>query len=291
MRTRRKSRLLPLLLTLALLGLALVVVIRLHKPAEPEDPHAGQVYVYDGFDWVWMTPLEGVEVNPIAKQEFVNEGTTPVYLGDAFTTRVGIDVSEHQWDIDWQQAAQVLDFASIRLGYRGYTEGGLFEDPWYRRNMEGALAAGLDVGVYFFSQATTVAEAIEEAEYVLERVKDYRLEMPIVFDWEKIEDENARTANLDSAVITDCAIAFCETVKKAGYTPCIYFNRNMGYYGFDLSRLTDYLFWFSLPEMGYPSFYYAVDLWQYSFTEEIPGVSVPADMNMMFIPVAAEESD
>ena len=99
------------------------------------------------------------------------------------------------------------------------------------------------------------------------------------------------TKDLSMETRTDCAVAFCQTLRNAGYEPCVYFNRNLGYYGYDLRRLTDYLFWFSLPEMGYPSFYYAVDFWQYSFTETIAGVEGTADMNMMFIPVAAEESD
>mgnify|MGYP003301342313 CR=1 FL=1 len=84
---------------------------------------------------------------------------------------------------------------------------------------------------------------------------------------------------------TDCAVAFCETVRNAGYTPCVYFNRNLGYYGYDLTRLTPYEFWFSLPESGFPNFYYDVDMWQYSFTENVPGINIPTDMNLRFVPV------
>ena len=279
---------------LALLLLTAALVRMRQRIPEPEvDPHEGQVYVYDGYDWVWMTPLEGVATNPLTAEDFVQHGTTPVYQGGGYTTLRGIDVSEHQHSVDWAQVAESgVDFAFIRLGRRGYTEGGLFEDPYYRENLRGALDNGLEVGVYFFSQAVTVVEAIEEAQFVIDRLADYRITMPVVFDWEKIPDSpEARSNDLSMETRTDCAVAFCQTIRNAGYEPCVYFNRTLGYYGYDLSRLTDYRFWFSLPEMGYPSFYYAVDFWQYSFTESVPGVEGVADMNLLLIPAAVEEED
>ena len=119
---------------------------------------------------------------------------------------------------------------------------------------------------------------------VLERIAPYRIDAPIVYDWESVSEDGARTADLSAATRTDCAVAFCETIRRAGYTPCVYFNRDIGYYGYDLSRLKDYMFWFSLPESMFPNFYYACDMWQYSFTEEVPGVKGNADMNLWFIP-------
>ena len=108
--------------------------------------------------------------------------------------------------------------------------------------------------------------------------------MPVVFDWEKIEDnDQARTNDMDSAVLNDCAVAFCEKVKMAGRTPALYFNRQQGYYRYDLSRMTDYMLWLSVPGR-YPEFYYAVDMWQFSFSEQVPGISEPVDMNLLFIP-------
>ncbi len=267
-----------------LMTLAIGIALFLKRPKEEPDPHAGQVYLYDGFDWIWMTPLEGVPVNELTAEQFADSG--PVrYLGSDYEVLRGVDVSEHQWEIDWTQvAASGVDYAYIRLGRRGYTEGGLFEDPWFRRNMQGANAAGLKTGVYFFSQAITVAEAIEEAEFVIERILQYKISIPVVYDWEKVPDENARTAELSLQARTDCAVAFCETIRRAGYTPCVYFNRNLGYYGYDLTRLTDYMFWFSLPESPFPNFYYACDMWQYSFTETVPGIQGSTDMNLWFIP-------
>lgn len=291
MKTAVKYRLILIAIAVLVLAAAVVIVALSLRP-EPVDPHEGQVYIYDGFDWIWMTPLPGVEANSLTAEDFSDRSGCPTYTGSDYQVLRGIDVSEHQHEIDWAQvAASGVDYAYVRLGYRGYTEGGLFEDPYFRANVEGALANGLQVSVYFFSQAISVQEAIEEAEYVLARIRDYNITLPVVYDWEKINGEMAaRTDNLDFSILNDCAVAFCDTVKNAGYEPAIYFNRHLGYYGYDLSRMTDYDFWFALPESSFPNFYYAVDMWQYSFTEQVPGIAEPTDMNLMFIPLETGEN-
>lgn len=291
MKTAVKYRLILIAIAVLVLAAAVVIVALSLRP-EPVDPHEGQVYIYDGFDWIWMTPLPGVEANSLTAEDFSDRSGCPTYTGSDYQVLRGIDVSEHQHEIDWAQvAASGVDYAYVRLGYRGYTEGGLFEDPYFRANVEGALANGLQVSVYFFSQAISVQEAIEEAEYVLARIRDYNITLPVVYDWEKINGETAaRTDNLDFGILNDCAVAFCDTVKNAGYEPAIYFNRHLGYYGYDLSRMTDYDFWFALPESSFPNFYYAVDMWQYSFTEQVPGIAEPTDMNLMFIPLETGEN-
>ena len=291
MKTAVKYRLILIAIAVLVLAAAVVIVALSLRP-EPVDPHEGQVYIYDGFDWIWMTPLPGVEANSLTAEDFSDRSGCPTYTGSDYQVLRGIDVSEHQHEIDWAQvAASGVDYAYVRLGYRGYTEGGLFEDPYFRANVEGALANGLQVSVYFFSQAISVQEAIEEAEYVLARIRDYNITLPVVYDWEKINGETAaRTDNLDFSILNDCAVAFCDTVKNAGYEPAIYFNRHLGYYGYDLSRMTDYDFWFALPESSFPNFYYDVDMWQYSFTEQVPGIAEPTDMNLMFIPLETGEN-
>ena len=284
MRPARRNKTALILVTVILAALVAALVIGLLSKKEPEDPHKGQVYIYDGFDWIWMTPLEGVPANELTEESFSSNDGRIEYTGTDYDVLRGVDVSEHQLDIDWKQvAASGVDYAYIRVGWRGYTEGGLFEDAYFERNIQGALDAGLHVGVYMFSQAVTVQEAIEEADFVLERIGKYNVTLPVVFDWEKIEAAEARSHGLTMELRTDCARAFCETVKSAGYVPCVYFNRNLGYYGYDLTRLTDYEFWFSLPESGFPNFYYACDMWQYSFTETVPGIAEPTDMNLWFI--------
>ena len=164
-----------------------------------------------------------------------------------------------------------------------------FSGPWYEANITGAAAAGLDTGVYFFSQAINVGEAIEEAEFVIDNLKGYRVNLPVIYDWEQIEDE-ARTDGLGAQTRTDCAVAFCRTIANAGYDAGVYFNRKLGYYGFDLSRLADYDFWVSVPG-DFPDFYYACDFWQFSFEGAVPGIEGNADLSMRLIPVSGPEKN
>ena len=283
MRNRGSGKLKYLLIG-ALLVIALVAIIRMIVP-EPVDEHAGQVYINDGFDMIWITPWENIPASTLSESDFRTVNGSPVYTGSDYETKIGIDISEHQWEVDWAAASEAIDFVYIRLGYRGYTEGGLFLDPWYETNITGAAAAGLDTGVYFFSQAVNVSEAIEEAQFVIDNLRGYRINMPIIYDWERVEDEAARTNGLSEQTMTDCAVAFCRTVTNAGYDAGIYFNRKFGYYGFDLSRLNDYAFWVSVPG-DYPDFYYAVDFWQFSFEGTVPGIEGPADLSLRFIPVS-----
>lgn len=292
MRTAQRRRLLPLTAVILIAAALLIFFISKKKPADETDPHAGQVLINDGFADVWITPLEGVDVNTLSEEEFRTEDGELQYTGAAFDTIRGIDVSEHQHEIDWQQVADSgVEFAFIRTGYRGYTAGGLNADAYYEQNLHGALSAGLQVGVYFFSQATNVAEAIEEANYILDQIEDYDITLPVMYDWEKIEGvEYARTDNISSDVVSDCGVAFCETVKAAGYDAGIYFNRQLGYYYYDLSRLTDFKFWVTVPG-DFPDFYYAGNVWQYSFTETVPGIEGETDMNLLFIPKPEPEPE
>ena len=175
-----------------------------------------------------------------------------------------------------------IEFAIIRLGYRGYgEEGKLVEDKMAFKNIEGALEAGLQVGVYFFSQAITVDEAVEEAEYVLERIKNYDITMPVVYDWEYISEE-ARTAKMDRRTLTDCYLAFCEKIAEAGYTPMAYFNSYQSRALMNLTELEQYPFWLALysDRMTYP---YRIEMWQYTDSGKVPGIQGSVDINLYFV--------
>ena len=268
-----------------LLAIALVMTLGRHviHPEEETDPHEGQVLINDGYNDVWITPIEGVEVNDLKKEDFKHADGKVIYTGEDYDTVLGVDVSEHQRYIDWQQVADSgVKFAYVRCGYRGYTQGSLNEDPWFLTNIDGAREAGLDVGVYFFSQAINVAEAIHEARFVLRQIEGHEITLPVMYDWEKLEDiEDARTNDLDPSIIGDCGVAFCETIRAAGYEAGIYFNRQLGYYSLDLSRLKDVKFWLAVPG-DYPDFYYAGNIWQYTHEGEVPGIEGQVDMNLMF---------
>jgi lysozyme len=252
------------------------------------NPHKGQVQVYDGSAEVWITPAKGVPVSGFKASDFstLGENKEVTYTGSGYTVMRGIDVSYYQQDIDWTKAAAGgIEFAFIRCGYRGYSAGSMCEDEKFKDNIAGALKAGLKVGVYFFSQAVTADEAAEEAEYTLKLIKGYDVTLPVVFDWERIDsDATARTSQTDGETVTACAAAFCEKIAAAGYSPCVYFYRNTGYYVYDLTKLKDYTFWVSTPG-NYPDFYYAHSIWQYSFEGSVPGIAGNTDMDMIFTPV------
>lgn len=165
-------------------------------------------------------PLPEPALNPYGDQDFQFDGRFLSCL--RADTVPGVDVSYYQGDIDWEQVAgSGIEFAMIRVGYRGYGTGKLVEDEKFHQNIQGALAAGLDVGVYFFSQALNVEEALEEADFMLERIADYNITMPVVFDWEFVNDE-ARTANMDRRTLTDCCLAFARYMEEKGYRPMSY---------------------------------------------------------------------
>lgn len=201
----------------------------------------------------------------------------------------GIDVSVFQGEIDWEQvAADNIDFVMLRVGFRGYGSKGLMEvDANFLTNYHGAVDAGLDVGVYFYSQATTAAEAIEEADLVLETIQGLNITYPVAFDWEYVDNAQARTANMTGLQITECAKAFCDRISSAGYTSVIYFNCEIGYFEYDLSQLTDYDFW--LAEYGrYPSFLYDYKMWQYTADGTVSGISGAVDINVSLVDYAEQ---
>lgn len=222
-----------------------------------------------------------VPVNPYqAEDYYVKDGL--IHCAVSPVSRVGIDVSSHQGQIDWTQVRGAgVDYAVIRVGYRGYTDGELHEDSMYYQNIEGALAAGLDVGVYFFSQATSTEEARKEAMFVLDRLGGYDVRYPVYFDWEGIAEGGARTDGMDGEQMTRCAIAFCDNIETYGYTAGVYFNQSYGYSSFRLRDLLDYEFWLA-EYQDTQSFLYEVQMWQYTYEGSIPGVDTIVDLNLCY---------
>ena len=195
----------------------------------------------------------------------------------------GIDVSKHQGNIDWTKvAADGVEFAFIRVGLRGYgTEGKLVEDEYFEQNIKGALQAGIKVGVYFYSQAITDAELLEEANLVLEKIKHYNVELPIVYDVEKVSGGKGRANDLSVEERTRLTALFCQTVQDAGYKPMIYHNMEMGALMLDLSQLESYDKWFAYynDELYYP---YAYKVWQYTEKGAVDGINEEVDLNIWF---------
>ena len=252
------------------------------EPGEDNDPAQSGYIAYGN---KFYPVHRNVDVCPYDTNLLVLDGSIMYYNDPAYETAIGIDVSSHQGEIDWERvAASGVEFAMIRLGYRGYgSEGTLNLDPYFEQNLAGARAAGLKVGIYFFSQAITVEEAYEEAAFVLEHLDGEALDYPLAYDWEPISGVGARTDGLDSVTLTDCALTFCHMAELAGYTPMVYYNNPVGYGRYDLSRLTDYDVWFA-QYASRPTMYYDYRIWQYTSSGTVPGIDTRVDMNIAFIP-------
>ena len=252
------------------------------EPGEDNDPAQSGYIAYGN---KFYPVHRNVDVCPYDTNLLVLDGSIMYYNDPAYETAIGIDVSSHQGEIDWERvAASGVEFAMIRLGYRGYgSEGTLNLDPYFEQNLAGARAAGLKVGIYFFSQAITVEEAYEEAAFVLEHLDGEELDYPLAYDWEPISGVGARTDGLDSVTLTDCALTFCHMAELAGYTPMVYYNNPVGYGRYDLSRLTDYDVWFA-QYASRPTMYYDYRILQYTSSGTVPGIDTRVDMNIAFIP-------
>ena len=199
-------------------------------------------------------------------------------------SKVGIDVSYYQGKIDWKKVKKSgVDFAIIRLGYRGYLKGELALDKKYKYNIKQAKKAGIDVGVYFFTQALTEKEAIEEAKYCLKHVKGYDLEYPIVIDTEAINADNVRSQENELNVdeLTKVCKAFCDTVNEAGYESAIYASKSWFFSKLDLEKLDGYNKWLA-HYIKITDYKYDFDIWQYSSDGKVPGIKGRVDMNIGF---------
>jgi len=252
----------------------LVVAVCLPRESEEIPPQTTQSTAE-----TTQATLPPPEANPYGPLDFQYAGKYLTCL--AGESVLGIDVSSHQEQVDWQAVADAgIRFVMLRVGYRGYEQGAIQADALAQENYLGAKAAGLQVGTYFFSQAVSTQEALEEADFLLDAIRDWELDMPVVYDWEYI-DRDARTADMDARTVTDCTVAFCQAVEDAGYQPMVYFNRHQARDFLYLEELTRYPFWLAMysDRMTYP---YKIDMWQYTCEGSVPGIQGDVDINLFF---------
>lgn len=199
-------------------------------------------------------------------------------------SQTGIDVSSHQGTIDWQAVAtDGIDFAMIRVGNRGYTEGDLYVDDRFAENARDAQAAGMSTGYYFFSQAIDEDEAREEADLVIEQLQGTPVDKPIAFDQEPVSDPAGRANDLSPEQLTANARAFCDRIRSAGYEPMIYGNAHDAA-NLDLDALADIPFWFAEYDAATPHAQFDFVMWQYTNAGTVAGINTPVDMNILFLP-------
>lgn len=241
------------------------------------------IYV-DNEEYVFMPVLDGVEKHSLLPENFVqtDDGQMQYVENGEVVSHKGIDVSKYQGNIDWTKvASDGVEYAFIRLGLRGYGSGKIVLDEKFEKNMSDAAEAGIQTGVYFVTQAVTVEEAVEEAEYVLENIEGYDVTYPIVLDIELITGDDARANDIPQKERTDIAIAFCERIKEAGYVPMIYGNVKCFTKMLDMTRLNDYEKWYAFYD-NYMYMPYNVSIWQYSERGKVAGIAAKVDLNISY---------
>ena len=247
----------------------LLVAVRSCVPTETYDFDGELDFYYESpFDW------NNLEMSDNGRYVYVDNGKV--------RSKTGIDVSENQGEIDWKAVAgDGIEYAMIRLGYRGATTGELYTDPLFAENLKGAKDAGVACGVYFFSQATSAKEAREEADFIVKQLDGIELEYPVVLDFETAVAgvDMPRAANLGKDRMTEVGNAFCERIEKAGYRSMIYGN----YYDLDLyhyESLQGRAIWWAEYDVWMPSPNLDIVMWQYSNGGWVEGIQTAVDMNI-----------
>lgn len=230
-------------------------------------------------------------VSPYNFDNLKNEqGRFSYYEDGNLVSQTAVDVSDLQGKIDWERVSEDgIDFAMIRLGRRGYTEGNIYLDNYYYENVSGIQSEGMPFGVYFFSQAITEDEAIEEANFVIKHLSGSGISYPVVFDHEPVESADGRANNLSKNELTHITKAFCQKIEDAGYTPMIYGN------AFDMERLNlndlkGIDVWYAEYESSQPTGQFDFAMWQYSSTANVSGINTQADLSILFKPLDSVRS-
>lgn len=211
------------------------------------------------------------------KDEYENM-TVDILVDEERVKKKGIDVSYAQGEINWKKVAKSgVDFAIIRAGRgRAGSANEMKEDDYFRENIEQAQKYGIDVGVYFYSYATTVAEAQEEARFYIEIIKDYEIQYPVILDMEE-EFQN----KISTKKLTKMIEAFFEVLKKEGYYPMLYSYKAWLEYNLDMTILDKYAVWLAQvgDEVTYEGGYY---IWQYSFKGKVKGIDTDVDLDISY---------
>lgn len=239
---------------------------------------------------------KSLKMHPYNLKNFKKKGDKLFYEDDNYTSKLGIDVSHHQPNIDWKKVKEFgIEFAFIRIGARGYgKDGKLIVDREYKKNIKAAKKQGIKVGVYFYSQAISKKEAKEEANFVLKLLKGEKLDLPVIYDPEhvlvkelkngKVVQKNiGRNAKVSRKQHTEHALVFMEKLKKKGYSFGIYSNMNWLAYEYDVKQIEKFPIWYA-DYRRKPQSPFLFEFWQYTNKGKIPGIKgVNTDMNIWLI--------
>lgn len=247
-----------------------------------------------------ITEPKKIEIAPINDKEDVQkktrdvDNTSPSKISDAKQyetsgTSVGIDVSKWQGNIDWKKVKQSgVEFAMIRVGYRGSQTGKIVMDPYFIKNIKGALTNNIHVGVYFFSMARTEAEAIEEANWTINAIKNYHVTYPIAFDLESFGLD--RLAGVSNSQLNKNAVAFLNQIQSCGYTAMHYGSKSKFGPIWNMNILNKYKIWLAhyTNKTNYAGKY---NMWQYTSKGIVPGINGNVDLNIAYFKLSTNEKD
>ncbi|MBQ7933251.1 MAG: hypothetical protein IJ327_00470 [Lachnospiraceae bacterium] len=232
----------------------------------------------------WIAINSDIAVNTYEPTNMIRSGNIMKYfVNDKEVSYVGVNLSENQTEVDYEALKDAgVDYCMIRVGVRGYSTGQLVEDKQFKTHMDGAIAAGLDVGVYFVSQAISTQEAQIEAAKVIEMLKDYSLDYPVAYDMGYVINDTGRTDDLTKSQRTKIAEAFLRDIRTAGYKTLLCADKTWLLTELNLLRLSGHEVWLDEPG-DIPDYPYKYTMWKYSDSVSIDGISGYAEMSISFI--------
>lgn len=250
--------------------------------------HTLVTYADGSTEWVELN--ENLALNEYDTSKFVYQNPEMKYYvnGSRQASWFGVDLSSKQGIVDFEKLKKAgVDYVMIKVGGRGYSSGNVVIDPSAKDYMNGAKNAGLDIGVYFYSQALDRDEVYEEVDTLLELIKDYPVNYPVVFDMESVEGDMARTDALDKSARTELARVFMKEIASQGYHPMLYGNKEWLITKLDLEKLSDYDIWLS-QEGKTPDYPYEYTMWQYDTAGKVSGISTNTGLNISLVDYSAE---
>ncbi len=258
-------------------------IVEDQQPPKPEEQPPS--FIGGSVKYQIYRTLEGSGYAPTMKTEWKN---TNQYYNDGkpVNSWKGIDVSYAQADIDFNAVkASGIDFVIIRAGARGYGSGDFIPDEYFDQNIEAASKAGLDIGIYFYTQAINEVEAIEEAKFVLQKIGEHpnvKITYPIIMDVEG--SAGYRIMSISNEQLNKNVMAFCETIRAAGYYPMVYADQNFGEYKLDFSKLP-YDYWMACYRNTNTAFalWVPFTMWQYSDSGTVRGISGHVDLDVSLV--------
>ncbi len=258
------------------------------EPDASTDGRHTKIVSEDGTE-EWVEINQQLTLNDYDLNGFVYQYPIMKYYVDSKKlSRVGVKISSENGEVNFKKLKKAgVDFVMIRMGYRGYGSGLLSADDLFYVNVERAEEAGLDWGPYYFSQATTREEVLEEAARVQEGLQGFSPKYPVAYDMEYVQNDDARVQSLTKEQKTDFALTFCQAMNMCGYKAIVYGNKDWLIRKLDLTKLAGNDIWLSQPG-DIPDYPYRYTMWEYAKDAQIAGIEEPASLSICLVDYGAK---